>query len=203
MGQVPVLLSGSNVLPAAAPDLVQSWAAGMIIAAAVISILSFALFRYLTDRLSRNCRDLISPFVEQGNRGQAELSERMAHTEKALAAFSDAMQEYAKHMASHNRAIEGLAEASQSLKSSTLEQNLILNRLSYAIQRKERTREVSLVQKVVDDLDRRTSVVLQVRDQLEHKSPQVNESLTEKVGLKVPVKRPAGCQVKTRALYYA
>jgi hypothetical protein len=203
MGQVLFFLSGYSLLPVTVLDLFQSWPAGIVIAAAIIALVIFFLIRYLADRLNRNCRDLISPFIEQGNRGLAELSERIAHTEKALAAFSDAMQEYSKHMASHTSAIQGLSEASQSLKNSAMEQNLILDRLSHTLEEEKHMREVTRVERTVIELEKRTALVLQVKDELEHKSPRANEAVAEKVQLKVPVRRPPGCQVKPRALYYA
>ncbi|MBI4304318.1 MAG: hypothetical protein HY665_08295 [Chloroflexi bacterium] len=52
-----------------------------------------------------------------------------AHTQQALSDFATAMAEYAKHLQSHTRAIQGLAEASNELKTSASQQNEALARL--------------------------------------------------------------------------
>jgi hypothetical protein len=52
---------------------------------------------------------------------------KMDATEQALLQFSAAVSEYAKHLASHTSAIQGLSEASHELKRGAAEQNRVLS----------------------------------------------------------------------------
>jgi hypothetical protein len=140
----------------------------------VVAVVLFALFLYSGDiiiGLRGRYRDFISPVVEETHRVSLVLSNRFEGTEKALESFAGAMQEYARHMASHTSAIQGLSEASQALKNSALEQNQVLYRLSHSLETEKSEKEISRVEKVVSELERRTQLVLQVKDELEGKRP--------------------------------
>jgi hypothetical protein len=103
------------------------------------------------------------------------------------------MQLYAQHMASHTSAIKGLSEASQALKSSALEQNQILYRLSHSMETEKSEREISRVERVVYELEKRTQLVLQVKNELEGKRPAAAYEVPERPPLiePAPPHRPA------------
>jgi signal peptidase I len=107
---------------------------GMIFA--IIAIALLALFLY-GGELSRGGgwvhRGIFSPIINEEKRSnrmitrKIESSEKkMDHTEQALEKFSLAVAEYAKHLASHTSAIQGLSEASHELKKGAAEQNRVL-----------------------------------------------------------------------------
>jgi hypothetical protein len=138
----------------------------------VFAVVLLALFLYsseIIDGLRRRYRDFISPVVDETHRVSLVLSRRFEGTEKAMESFAGAMQQYARHMASHTSAIQGLSEASQALKDSAREQNHILYRLSHSLETEKSGREVSRVERVVDELERRTLLVLRVKEELEGK----------------------------------
>ncbi len=151
--------------------------------------------------LAAGLRKYQQAFAFAGNSPQLvyELSRRYEGTEKALESFASAMQEYARHMASHTSAIQGLSEASQSLKNSAAEQNQILYRLSHSIEADKSVREVSRVERVVNELEKRTMLVLQVKDELEGRTPATEPHGEAVSGLMI--KSPPGCLVNPRALY--
>jgi signal peptidase len=199
----------------------------------VFAVVLLALFFYSGDiviGLRRRYRDFISPIVEETHRVSLVLSNRFEGTEKALESFAGAMQQYAQHMASHTSAIQGLSEASQALKNSALEQNQILYRLSHSLETEKSQSEISRVERVVNELEKRTLLVLQVKDELEGKRPTSTYKLTERppktepspprgqalrqehppvkeapplTGQEAPpeVKSPPGCLGNPRALY--
>ena len=79
---------------------------------------------------------LFAPVMEQSERTNMEITNRMETTEKAMVSthqalqnFSEAMAEYAVHLKSHTSAIQGLSEASQELKKGAGEQNRVLSTL--------------------------------------------------------------------------
>ena len=107
---------------------------GMIFA--IIAIALLAIFLY-GGELSRGGgwlhRGIFSPVINEEKRANRMLSrkieateKKMDSTEQALVQFSAAVSEYAKHLASHTSAIQGLAEASQELKKGAAEQNRVL-----------------------------------------------------------------------------
>jgi hypothetical protein len=150
----------------------------------VFAVVLLALFLYSGDivvGLRRHYRAFISPIVEETHRVSLVLSNRFEGTEKALESFAGAMQQYAQHMASHTSAIQGLSEASQALKNSALEQNQILYRLSHSLETEKSEREISRVERVVNELERRTLLVLQVKDELEGKRPSPTRKLPERL----------------------
>lgn len=141
----------------------------------------------------------VSLFDDGERRFAVELSRRYEGTEKALESFAAAMQEYARHMASHTSAIRGLSEASQALKNSAAEQNQILYRLSHSLETDRTVKEVSRVERVVSELEKRTMLVLRVKDELEGKTPDGGprgDALS-----RFKVKSPPGCLVNPKALY--
>lgn len=168
-----------------------------------ILILLLALFLYSKSIIiyfGRRFRTFISPIVEENHQVNLVLSNRFEATEKALEGFANAMQQYAQHLASHTSAIQGLSEASQSLKVSAAEQNRILSQLTKVYTQQRSKEELSKIQGVVHDFERRTREALQAKNALENEiqvqSPQthVEPLLTEKV------QAPQGCAVKIKAL---
>ena len=199
---VPSLLAtGNGLFAGTLLNSIGGQALIVFIAVVIISIAIFLASRYIAGRLDRGRRDLVNPLMEQNQRGQQALSDRLENTEKALASFASAMQEYARHMASHTRAIEGLSEASQALKSSAMEQNRILHGLSDTLVKRKTQEEVSRIERAVVDLERRTSIVLQVKDELEKKPPPTVPEPTERTEIREKPVRPAGCKVNPRAFY--
>jgi hypothetical protein len=78
-------------------------------------------------------RFFLSPLLNDDNEVNGELyrkieaaEKKMDTTEQALLQFSSAIADYAKHLASHTSAIEGLSQASHELKKSAAEQNRVL-----------------------------------------------------------------------------
>jgi exonuclease VII large subunit len=146
--------------------------------------------------LAKVYRTCFSPVDEASLRLVSELSHRYEGTERALTSFADAMQEYARHLSSHTSAIQGLSEASQALKDSAAEQNQILYRLSHSLETDKSVREVSRVERVVSELEKRTMLVLQVKDELEGNMPSGREFPPGR-----PIQSPPGCLVNPKALY--
>ena len=175
-----------------------SFALGTIIIAFVIAF--FTLYLYsgnIENFLSRRFRMFISPILEENHRVSLVLSNRFEATEKALESFSAAMQEYAKNLASHTAAVQGLSEASQSLKLGAAEQNRILSQITEAFTRQRSNEEVLKIRRVVNDFERRTQEALFIKDMLEKKTP------IQKPGIHLEpltrIQSPLGCAVKPRA----
>jgi len=155
----------------------------IIITYAIIVVL--ALLLYLNEMIAAfrgRYRESVAPIVEETHRASQELSSRFEGTEKAIEFFAGAMQQYAHHLESHTSAIRGLSDASRALNDSAVEQNRILHRMSHTFARVKPEEEFSGVEKVVTDLEKRTEMVLQVRDELESKKPALppREALPEK-----------------------
>jgi signal peptidase I len=161
-----------------------------------IAIVLLAIFLYSNDiivGLWRRRGEFISPVVQENQRVSLVLSNRFERTEKALESFASAMQQYAQHMASHTSAIQGLSEASQALKNSAVEQNQILYRLSHTLGT-EKSVEVTRFERVISELEKRTMLVLQVKDELEGKNPaaEINSRVKRPaIEINSPGKRPA------------
>ena len=170
----------------------------------VIVLLLLAIFLFSNDivvSLRNRYRVFISPVVEENHRVSLVLSNRFEGTEKALESFASAMQEYAHHMASHTSAIKGLSEASQALKNSAVEQNQILYRLSHTLGTEKSVGEITRVERVVSELEKRTQLVLQVKDELEGKTPETDVAPQKEIPSKVVIQSPPGCLANPRALY--
>ena len=102
----------------------------------IVGLSLLALYLY-ADELSQGRRTvqrgIFAPLIEESQRGSRILERRigttemgMTDTQKALNSFAAAMAEYALHMKSHTKAIQGLSEASQELKKGAAEQNKVL-----------------------------------------------------------------------------
>jgi signal peptidase I len=170
----------------------------------IIAIILLALLLYsneINTALGRRFRELISPVIEENHRVNLELTNRFEGTEKALGSFASAMQEYAKHMASHTSAIQGLSEASQALKNSAIEQNQILYRFSRTIETEKSAREFSQVKRVVSELEKRTILVLKVKDELEGKTPPAETITQRAVTPPVSTQSPTGHLANSRVQY--
>jgi signal peptidase I len=107
---------------------------GMIFA--IIAIVLLALFLYgreLGQGGNWIHKGIFSPVINEEKRANRLISKKieitekkMDSTEQALNGFSAAVAEYAKHLASHTSAIQGLSEASHELKRGAAEQNRVL-----------------------------------------------------------------------------
>jgi hypothetical protein len=201
-------------LPAVEAAIVtQIRSAGLpIIISTSVAIAFLAFFLYLNDiiaGLRGRYRESISPLVEESHRVGLVLSNRFEHTEKAIEFFAGAMQQYAEHLASHTTAIRGLGEASQALKDSAVAQTQILHRLSRDFGRVKPEEEISGMEKVVSDLEKRTQMVLQVREELEDQQPTADLPSTQEVAPASPgespeeisLPYPPGCLARSRARY--
>jgi signal peptidase I len=176
--------------------------AGTILTAIAIILLALCLYSNdINAVLRRRFREFISPVVEENHRVGLVLSNRFEVTEKALESFAGAMQEYARHMASHTSAIQGLSEASQALKNSAIEQNQILGHISSTFRTEKSASEVSQVKRVVSELEKRTLLVLRVKDELEGKTPPAVAATQREIPSPARIQSPPGCQVHAKALY--
>ncbi len=167
------LLPFAPVLGAGIVEEVRSAGLPLIIITYAI-IVFLALLLYLNEIIAAfrgRYRESVAPIVEETHRASQELSHRFEGTEKAIEFFAGAIQQYAHHLESHTSAIRGLSEASQALRDSAVEQNQILHRMSPAFAKAKPEEEVSGVEKVVTDLEKRTQLVLQVKEELEGKKP--------------------------------
>jgi hypothetical protein len=181
----------------------------IIFNALVIVLLGLFLYRKdITGGFNGRYRESVAPLIEESHRVGLVLSNRFEHTEKAIEFFAGAMQQYAEHLASHTSAIRGLGEASEALKDSAVAQNQILHRLSHTIGTIKPEEEISGVEKVVTDLEKRTQVVLQVMDELESKktpaetpSPPAGPASPEVIPQEIDVTPPPGCFAKSKAIY--
>jgi hypothetical protein len=183
---------------------------------AIAFIVLLALYLFLPEIVfifRKSFRALVSPAVEESERAGLNLSHRFENTEKALESFSSAMLVYAEHLASHTSAIQGLSEASQSLKVSAAEQNVILGRMTEALTRQRSRVELSRIQGVVDSFERKTREILEARDALEKGLPappagtrpvietrqEPQPKTPEEPVARPAVSAPRGCAVKPRA----
>jgi hypothetical protein len=170
----------------------------IVFTAIAVVLLGFFLYRNdISAGFKRRYRDSLSPIIEESHRVGLVLSNRFEHTEKAIEFFAGAMQQYAEHLASHTTAIRGLGEASQALKDSAVAQTQILHRLSYTFGRVRPEEEISGMEKVVTDLEKRTQLVLQVMDELETKK----SAPPGEIPAEVSESFPPGCLARSRALY--
>jgi hypothetical protein len=174
---------------------------GTIFVAFTIILLAIFLYsRELIGAGGKLVREALSPVIEENYQANLVLSNRFEGTERALDSFASAMQQYAQHMASHTHAIQGLSQASQSLRYSAAEQNNILARLTKTLKQERTQKEVNRIEWVVNELERRTFQALQVKDELEKKT-HVSEITTGKEPfLERKVQSPPGCAVSPKAL---
>jgi signal peptidase I len=169
----------------------------------IVVIVLLALFLYANEislGIGRIFRNTLSPIVEENHRTDLVLSHRFESTERALDNFANAMQLYAQHMASHTSAIQGLSDASQSLRGSAAEQNRILGHLTKAYIQEKSKREVSTVERVVKEIERKTIEALQAKDELEKKIPGQFIRPREEQLLREILQSPPGCVVNPKAL---
>ncbi len=104
---------------------------------AIIALIMLAIFLFGVElRRGGNWlhHGVFSPVINEEKRSNRMLSrkiedteKKMGSTEQALEKFSLAVAEYAKHLASHTSAIQGLSDASQELKKGAAEQNRVLS----------------------------------------------------------------------------
>ncbi|MFC1908541.1 signal peptidase I [Chloroflexota bacterium] len=110
---------------------------GLIFTVIALSLLGIFLYGGELSQSGRMLqRGIFFPVIQESYRTNRVLSnkidtteQRMDATQDALVKFSEAIGEYAKHLASHTSAIQGLSEASQELRKSSAEQNRVLMNL--------------------------------------------------------------------------
>jgi signal peptidase len=126
---------------------------------AVVALLLLALFLYGTE-IGRGGgwvhRGFFSPVIIEEKRANRMLSrqlegteKRMENTEQALEKFSAAVTEYAKHLASHTSAIQGLSDASHELKKGASEQNRVLSAIMDNVVKTSPKRETIIIKEIV------------------------------------------------------
>jgi signal peptidase I len=124
----------------------------------IIALVLLAFFLYGTE-LGRGGswvhRSLFSPVLMEEKRANRMLSrqlegteKKMENTEVALQQFSAAVSEYAKHLASHTSAIQGLSDASHELKRGASEQNRVLSAIMNNVEKSSRKRETVIIKEV-------------------------------------------------------
>lgn len=92
----------------------------------VIVLILLAIYFYggdIQQKWQKTRRSFLAPVFEENQKIVQRQNEVMEMSAKSLQQFSDAMSEYAKHLASHTAAIQGLASASQELRDAAREQN--------------------------------------------------------------------------------
>ena len=183
------------------PLLLFRGGAGTILFIIAIILLAFIMYsREIAAKIGRLLRTAVAPIVEENQQVYLELSRRFEATERALDGFSGAIRIYAQHLASHTSAVQGLRDASHALKGSAAEQNRILGHLSASIIRERRTREVTMVERVVREFEKKTAEALEARTELEKKLPESGLRYQEIIPLKDKRQSPPGCAVNPKAL---
>ncbi len=122
---------------------------------AIVALILLAIFLFGGElRRSGNWlhRGVFSPVINEEKRANRMLSrqieateKKMDSTEQTLEKFSLAVAEYAKHLASHTSAIQGLSDASQELKKGAAEQNRVLTAIMENVGRPGRNQEPIII----------------------------------------------------------
>ena len=174
---------------------------GMILVIIAIALLVIFLYsKELSRGTGRLFRGALSPVMQENYRANFRLSQRFEATEKALDKFADAMQLYAQHLASHTSAIQGLSEASHELKGSAAEQNRVLSRLTKMLVQQRSREEVSRVEKVVNEFERKTLEAIQAKQELEKRISIQELEAQEEILFRAKVQPPPGCVVNPKVL---
>jgi signal peptidase len=151
---------GSQIPYIGIPLLFFQSTQGMIFA--IIALVLLALFLYGTE-LGRGGgwvhRGFFSPVIIEEKKASRMLSrqlegteKKMETTEQALDKFSAAVAEYAKHLASHTSAIQGLSEASHELKRGASEQNRVLSAIMDNVVKSSQKRETIIIKEAAAPL---------------------------------------------------
>ena len=196
-GVLPFTVVSGSALEPALQNLFQG---GVTTALLIVGVLLFAVLMYSREIMRSFgglLRTAVNPIVEESHRVDLLLSQRFEVTEKALHDFSGAMQIYAQHLASHTSAIQGLSDASQALKGSAAEQNRILGHLSKSIIRDRINREISVMERLVGEFEKKTTLALRAKDELENGT---SEYVIEEIRVKKEIESPPGCAVNPKAL---
>lgn len=196
-GVTPFSLTSGSALESALRTLFQG---GVTTALLIVAVVLFAVLIY-----SREIKRAFSRWLQSGNNPvigrdsyvEVSLARRFEFTERALHEFAGAMEKYAEHMASHTSAIQGLSEASHALKGSAAEQNRILGHLSESIIRDRINREISMMERLVSEFEKKTTEALKARDELESGA---SEYIIREIRVKKENESPPGCTVNPRAL---
>lgn len=118
---------------------------GMIFAIIALVLIGIELYfdeiRHGRRRLQRG---IFAPVIEQNQEIAKKQQETSQMTVEALEKFSAAVAEYAKHLASHTSAIQGLSEASHELKRGAAEQNRVLSAIMETVVKADAASAVKL-----------------------------------------------------------
>ena len=166
----------------------------------IIAVVLFAFLLYsreIRSGLSRLFRPTLSFSSDKNYDTGQSLSRRFQFTEKALHDFAGAMQEYAEHLESHTSAIQGLSEASQALMGSAAEQNRILEHLSESVIRDRTNREVSMMERILSEFEKKKTMALRAREAIESGA---SEFIVDEIHAKKETESPPGCVVNPKAL---
>jgi signal peptidase I len=128
----------------------------------IVALCLFALYLYGSE-LSRGRRSLqrgiFGPVLDQ-NQALARRHEQTSQmSSRALEQFASAMSEYARHLASHTSAIQGLSEASQDLRDAVRDQNKMFKSWEH-IGKEEKTQATAATPHVVPGCYRGKHVLL-------------------------------------------
>jgi hypothetical protein len=176
--------------------------AGVIVVPVVVVLV--ALLLYLGDIMGffrRRQQEYYSPLGDDSHRASPVPSNRFEGAEKAIESFASAMQQYARNMDSHTSAMQGLGEASQALENCGAGQDQVSEQSPQTSVEPETENEISAVEKVVSDLEKRTQLVLQVRDELEGKAQDTEPSPPVEVPPEEAKQSPPGCLGNPKVLY--
>lgn len=158
---------------------------------ALIALALFSLYLYGKDiRLGKEKiqKGLFSPLLEENRRRSQVFEARMGSTEQTLARFTGAIENYGEHLKSHTSAIQGMSDASQELRKSTSEQNVILGRLTEVLEQSTSSREeVHKVEQVVPRVELVCPMMGLERSAGEPVTPQVEAAPEKKL------EHPPGC----------
>jgi signal peptidase I len=178
----------------------QSEPGAIFVIFVIVLLIIFLYSKELSRGSGRLFRTMLSPVFQENYRANLMMSERFEATEKAIDNFANAMQLYAQHLASHTSAIQGLSEASHELKGSAAEQNRVLSRMTKMIRQQRSREEVSRVERVVYNFERRTLEALQAKQELEERIQVQEREVQEEIISREKVQPPPGCVVNPKVL---
>jgi len=178
----------------------KSWQGTILIAIAILVLAIFLYSKELSLGSQRFCRTLLNPFIQEYYHANLVLSHRFEATEAALDRFANSMELYSRHLDSHTSAIQGLSGASIELKKSAAEQNRIIAHMMKTMGYKFYGEEVSKIQGVVRELERKTLEVVNTKDELE-KATKTGELKVKTGALQTAgAKSPSGCALSHKAI---
>jgi signal peptidase I len=180
--------------------LFKSWQGSILVVIAIL-ILAICLYsKELSLGSQRFYRTLLNPVIQEYYQANLILSHRFEATEAVLDKFAHSMELYSQHLESHTSAIQGLSGASNELKKSAAEHNRIIAYMMKTIEHRTYGEEVSRVEKITRELERKTLEVANTKDELE-KAVKMRELKVETEALQfVGTKSPSGCALSHKVV---